>query len=506
MNVIEGMTIKEKRTHFDNDHHEKMYLAEKINKVETFKEKNQDDPSKLRTMWTSIYEQPSVEDAKIKLLFYAKENNIHETELNLYSDHDIKNIYAIKALHNLAVKIQTDEYGYKYLADTPKNWEMHNNIINASSIADAKQLYTEYEKKHPDFYKQTENGNTNEHTDFYKQTENGNTNEYPNGEGDHHNGEGEPDHNGEDGLCTEKVCDAGYKFRFKNTFKVATVDGRATFLLEELEPKIVDILKSQGQTIDQDQEPFNIMREVVHNWMFEFNIDGTPSRFAPLMKCDHDFSESNGQPTINIRTFPDSPFVDGDGSEKEISWYQCSEYPSEPDVNKQQPEKSVPVQQPEKPVPVQQPEKSVPVQQQQQEKSVQEDKPVQQQQQEKSEQEDKPFIPHDAVEGVFTQPGSAFDNGDQMFTQHGSAFDNVVDNSALIAPPGILGPSSLTPPDTRPVNIIITSNVGPYGQVANPPQPVQQQMNYRHEIGEKTNTQINKTMSFMEHVMTTSQK
>ena len=93
-----------------------------------------------------------------------------------------------------------------------------------------------------------------------------------------------------------------------------------------------------------------------------------------------------------------------------------------------------------------------------------------------------------------------------MFTQHGSAFDNVVDNSALIAPPGILGPSSLTPPDTRPVNIIITSNVGPYGQVANPPQPVQQQMNYRHEIGEKTNTQINKTMSFMEHVMTTSQK
>ena len=121
-------------------------------------------------------------------------------------------------------------------------------------------------------------------------------------------------------------------------------------------------------------------------------------------------------------------------------------------------------------------------------------------------QEDKPFIPHDAVEGVFTQPGSAFDNGDNMFTQHGSAFDNVVDNSALIAPPGILGPSSLTPPDTRPVNIIITSNVGPYGQVANPPQPAQQQMNYRHEIGDKTNAQINKTMSFMEHVMTNSQK
>ena len=466
MNVIEGMTNKENSTHFDSDQHEKMYLADKITNVETFKKIFQDDQSKLDTMWRSIYEQPSVEDAKNKLLSYAEENNIDETELNLYSDHDIKDIYATKALHNLAVKIQTDEYGNKYQEPTPKNWEMHDNIINASSIADAKQLYTEYEKKYPDFYKQPENGNTNEYHNGEE--------EHHNGEEEHHNGEGEPDHNGQDG-CTEKVCDAGYKFRFKNTFKVATVDGRATFLLEELEPKIVDILKSQGQAIDQDQEqePFNIMREVVHNWMFEFNIDGTPSRFAPLMKCDHDFSESNGQPTINIKTFPESPFVDGDGSEKEISWYQCSEYPSEPDVNKQQPEKSV---------------------------------PVQQQQQEKSVQEDKPFIPHDAVEGVFTQPGSAFDNGDQMFTQHGSAFDNVVDNSALIAPPGILGPSSLTPPDTRPVNIIITSNVGPYGQVANPPQPAQQQMNYRHEIGDKTNAQINKTMSFMEHVMTTSQK
>ena len=471
MNVIEGMTIKEKRTHFDDDQHEKMYLADKINRVETFYKNFQDDQTKLDTMWRSIYEQPSVEDAKTKLLSYAEENNIDETELNLYSDHDIKEIYAQKAAYNLAVEIKTDEDGNKYLEITHKNWEMHDNIINASSIADAKQLYTEYEKKYPDFYKQPENGNTNK---------------YPNGEEEHHNGE--------DGLCTEKVCDAGYKFRFKNTFKVATVDGRATFLLEELEPKIVDILKSQGQTIDQDQdqEPFNIMREVVHNWMFEFNIDGTPSRFAPLMKCDHDFGESNGQPTINLKTFPESPFVDGDGSEKEISWYQCSEYPSEPDVNKPQQEKSV--------------QEDKHVQQQQQDKSVQEDKHVQQQQPEKSVQEEKLFIPHDAVEGVFTQPGSAFDNGDQMFTQHGSAFDNVVDNSALIAPPGILGPSSLTPPDTRPVNIIITSNVGPYGQVANPPQPAQQQMNYRHEIGDKTNAQINKTMSFMEHVMTNSQK
>ena len=51
MNVIEGMTIKEKRTHFDD---EKMYLAEKINKVETFYKNFQDDPSKLHTMWTSI--------------------------------------------------------------------------------------------------------------------------------------------------------------------------------------------------------------------------------------------------------------------------------------------------------------------------------------------------------------------------------------------------------------------------------------------------------------------
>ena len=69
-----------------------------------------------------------------------------------------------------------------------------------------------------------------------------------------------------------------------------------------------------------------------------------------------------------------------------------------------------------------------------------------------------------------------------------------------------MGPSSLTPPDTRPVNIIITSNVGPYGQVTNTPKPHQPVTTYSHELGEKTDKEINRSISFMEHVMKESQK
>ena len=98
------------------------------------------------------------------------------------------------------------------------------------------------------------------------------------------------------------------------------------------------------------------------------------------------------------------------------------------------------------------------------------------------------FAPHDQV-------GSILD-------ENNSPFEKIVDNNTVIGPPGILGPSSLIPPDSRPVNIIITSNVGPYGLVTNPRKP--QEISYNHELGDKTNTQVNKTMSFMEHVMNTS--
>ena len=177
-------------------------------------------------------------------------------------------------------------------ADKIKN-EM-SRCDKSTSVEEAKQKYEEYAKKYPP-------------VDF--------------GNEDHH-GEGKEDHHGEDKGCYKKVCDTGYNFRFKDTFFVgSTMDGlHSIFLLEELEPKIVQTLKGQGQTISEE---FSIMREVVHNWMFEIEVNGTPSRFSPLMKCDHYFGYENGKDTLNLRTFQASPFAQGFGEERLVSWYQC---------------------------------------------------------------------------------------------------------------------------------------------------------------------------------------
>lgn len=82
--------------------------------------------------------------------------------------------------------------------------------------------------------------------------------------------------------------------------------------------------------------------------------------------------------------------------------------------------------------------------------------------------------------------------------RNASYFNNIVDDQITLKPPRIIASSSsLISSNNKnpPINIIITSNIGPYGIINN---PQQKYINYNHEIGDKTSTELNKMLSFME--------
>ena len=113
------------------------------------------------------------------------------------------------------------------------------------------------------------------------------------------------------------------------------------------------------------------------------------------------------------------------------------------------------------------------------------------------------YVPHDG-------PPNANEASNSLYAAHDTPSYIVnMDKNTVIDPPGILGPSSLIPPkpidsgtSSRPVNITITSNVGPYGYVESQQQP--SKMKLKHAIGEKTAKQLTKNLDFMEFALAQS--
>ena len=114
------------------------------------------------------------------------------------------------------------------------------------------------------------------------------------------------------------------------------------------------------------------------------------------------------------------------------------------------------------------------------------------------------YTPHDG-------PANANESSNNLYAAHDSpSYIGNMDKQTIIDPPGILGTSSLIPQQpadggmlSRPVNITITSNVGPYGYVESRQQP--NKMNLKHAIGEKTAKQLTKNLNFMEIAIAQSQ-
>ena len=410
----------------------------------------------IQKIQEDIIQQQTPDEAKNKLLEYAKKYNIDESQLNLYKEQDVLNhVYANRAWNLIVTK---DENGYP--AWTERNQYMYNDISDSVSIAQARQKYASYSRMYEEFKWEGHHGE---------------------GEGeDHHAVEGDS----ADYECSEKVCDTGYNFRFTKDFTIKTDDGRVMLSLGEVEPKITQTLKEQGKQIGVD---FNIMKEVVHNWMFEIETNGTTTQYAPLMRCDHDFAtDDKGNPTMVIKTFPPSNFSQGGFKTQTMSWYQCggSKSPSKAEI-----------------------EAKAKADAEAKAKADAEAKA-------KADAEAKAKADAEASKNISTPPVSSSQTQDVTFAPHDSVqsvtdtetspFEKIVDNNTVIGPPGILGPSSLTPPDTRPVNIIITSNVGPYGYVNTP--PGSKQLTYTHELGDKTDTKLNKTINFMEYALNKSIK
>jgi len=113
------------------------------------------------------------------------------------------------------------------------------------------------------------------------------------------------------------------------------------------------------------------------------------------------------------------------------------------------------------------------------------------------------YIPHDG-------PVNANEASNSLYAAHDTpGYIGNLDKNTIIDPPGILGPSSLMPQQprdggtsTRPINITITSNVGPYGYVESQQQP--SKMKLKHAIGEKTAKQLVKNLDFMEFALAQS--
>ena len=304
--------------------------------------------------------------------------------------------------------------------------------------------------------------------------------------------------------CSRKTCDTGYNYRGAKDSTVRTSKGRVILLVEEIKPAIIQTLKHQGIYDD-----LNIMKEIVHNWMFEIQINGIYTMFSPLMRCNHDYGQDDkGRETIEIKTFPPSEFSDGAVTTQSISWYQCGG-PKSPSRGKIEAHKKAIAE-----ANAEANAKADAYEEAEAEAKAKADAYEEAKAKAKAKayayEEAKAKADAEAAAKIkgntASEPaGGSFAPHDQVgsiLDENNSPFEKIVDNNTVIGPPGILGPSSLIPPDSRPVNIIITSNVGPYGLVTNPRKP--QEISYNHELGDKTNTQVNKTMSFMEHVMNTS--
>ena len=512
----DSFTREEAKTHFlpDTSHRgsEKNYLADKIYIHPTLREnieKNnrtdngEPDWEAINKIWEGIMEQPNSDAARTRLLQIAEKNGVKEKDLGLYAKQDFIEQYAMRS-YELPVDF---ENGMPTENSNKKQNEMYMDILdNSTSVEEAKQKYEKYAKEYPpiDFSaeehhhqvkdsgfcakdpnnptyylaKTTDTEGWGKGDTCYKQG--GGTTGYGEGQcvgGTELSGcieacdkediacQGVTSEINANFECSEKVCDTGYNYRFTENFTVRTFEGRVILLVEEMKPKIIQTLRDQGKV------PDIILKEIVHNWMFEIKMNGTYTKFSPLMRCNHDYGQDHrGKETIEIKTFPPSKFSDGRVDTQSISWYQCGGPKSLSREEQEAKERA------------------------DEEAAAKAKADAEAAAKIKGNAASEPaggtFAPHDQV-------GSILDEND-------SPFEKLVDNNTVIDPPGIMGPSSLTPPDSRPVNIIITSNVGPYGLVTNPRKP--QEISYSHELGDKTNTQVNKTMSFMEHVMNTSQQ
>uniref|UniRef100_A0A6C0ILX3 Uncharacterized protein n=1 Tax=viral metagenome TaxID=1070528 RepID=A0A6C0ILX3_9ZZZZ len=503
-NVREGfdgtvqIPIQEASSHFSQHNYfstsENNYLASKIYKMKQDGNFNKSD-EEIHQIWMDIYEQPNSTAARNKLYEYAQKEGISNEQLKLYTIHDIIELYAMKA-YELPVKMETDpQSGGSYLVTTEENNKMHQTILKSTSIQQAKDLYTQYAETYPpiqnnygdeDNHTQDVIPGEGEHHDYI--SEDNHTQDVISGEGEHHDyiteyhhtqdvipGGGEhhdyvpEDHHTpapsdeqavqqtKSSQCLSKTCASGYNYRFTiSNMSVGNKDGMSIFTINDLNDKI--------KTYAVDKKNL-ILREIVHNW--EFEVDGV--RYTPLLKCDHDTGIDDN--TIRLVTEPPSPFKSGVVSEyKEVKWYQCGGIAQE----KQNP----PAEK----------EKDAPTETKGGSRMFDEKIP---------ENTDDYFAPHD---------------GQDASKQTGS----LIDKQTIIDPPGILGPSSLMPSEkVKPVNIFITSNVGPYGNVGRiegerqntqPQNKQPQHMKITHSIGTKTNQQLTKSMNMMQHIMTTSQR
>lgn len=496
-NVREGfdgfvqLPIHEASSHFSQNKHdpfsEHNYLSSKIYHLQGSGNFNKSD-EELHKISMDIFNQPNTTAARNKLYEHAQKEGISNEQLKLYTKDDIRHLYALKA-YDLPVKMETDpHFGDSYQVHSEENDKMHQTIMNATSIQQAKDLYTKYAEKYPPIqynYEDHHNeGHYNEdhHNEEYYHNEDHHNEDYHNEDHhnedyhneDHHNEDyHNEDHHNEDhhtpapsdeqtitkqiSPCLSKTCASGYNYRFTiSNMSVGSKDGMSIFTINDLSDKI--------KTYAVDKENF-ILREIVHNW--EFEVDGV--RYSPLLKCDHDMGIDDN--TIQLVTEPPSPFKPGVVSEyKEVKWYQCGGIAQE----KQNP----PAEK----------EKDASTEPKGGSRMFDEKIP---------ENTDDYFAPHD---------------GQDVSKDTGS----LLDKETIIDPPGILGPSSLMPKEkVKPVNIFITSNVGPYGNVGRiegepqhtQPQHTQpQNMKITHSIGTKTNQQLTKSMNMMEHIMTTSQR
>ena len=68
--------------------------------------------------------------------------------MNNYNFNDIRDLYAMKA-YELPVKMETDPQFGPYQVHSEENDKMYETIMNATSIQQAKDLYTQYAEKYP---------------------------------------------------------------------------------------------------------------------------------------------------------------------------------------------------------------------------------------------------------------------------------------------------------------------------------------------------------------------
>ena len=173
-------------------------------------------------MHSDVFNQPDPDASKTRLVQIAEKYGVTEQDLGLYAKNDFVNNYAMKAY---SLPVEYDENGSPTENAYNIMNEMFGDVQNSTSVEEAKQKYEKYAKKYPPM-------------DY--------------GNEDHH-GEGE-DHHSEDKGCYEKVCDTGYNFRFKNTFKVgSTMDGlHAIFLLKNLNQKLFKHLKVRDRLYQEE--------------------------------------------------------------------------------------------------------------------------------------------------------------------------------------------------------------------------------------------------------------